>query len=72
MREGLTTYLKLAAQRFRRVLESSDDPQILERAASAIDAIVRAENYLDSNVNVALTLQQLTISLERAFVPQEV
>ena len=71
-REGLTTYLKLAAQRFRRELESSDDPDVLERAASAIDAIVRAEDYLDSNVNVALTLQQLTISLERAFAPQEV
>jgi DNA polymerase III delta' subunit len=70
-REGLAIYLKIAAQRFRRLLGSSDDPELLERAATAIDAIVRAENYLDSNVNVALTLQQLAISLERAFAPME-
>src|SRR5205823_8865525 len=66
-REGLAIYFKLSAQHFRRLLESSDDQADLERAASAIDAIARAENYLDSNVNVALTLQQLALSLERAF-----
>jgi len=71
-REGLAIFLRLGAQHFRRLLESTDDPDALERAATAIDAIARAENYLDSNVNVALTLQQLALSLERAFATQEV
>jgi hypothetical protein len=37
----------------------------MERACDAIDAIVRAESYLDANVNVPLLLQQLAIALER-------
>jgi len=71
-REGLAIYLKLSAQRFGRLLESTDDPETLECAASAIDAIVRAENYLDSNVNIALTFQQLAMTLERTFAAQGV
>src|SRR5207244_911559 len=70
-REGLAIFFRLAAQHFRRLLESTDDPSVPERAASAIDAIARAENYLDSNVNVALTLLQLALSLDRAFATQE-
>jgi DNA polymerase-3 subunit delta' len=66
-REGLAIYLKLAAQRFRRLLESESDPEILENVATAIDEIVRAENYLDSNVNIPLVFQQLSMSLERTF-----
>jgi len=30
-----------------------------------IDSITRAENYLDSNVNTALVLQQLAVAIER-------
>jgi DNA polymerase-3 subunit delta' len=67
-REGLTLYLKLSAARFRQRLTETDDPDALERACSAIDAIVRAENYLDSNVNIALTFQQLASALGREFV----
>jgi DNA polymerase III delta' subunit len=67
-REGLSLYLRLAAQRFRRMIaDSPDDPDRLDRAASAIEAIVRAEGYLDGNVNVALVFQQLAMTLERAF-----
>ena len=33
----------------------------------AIDAIARAEVNLDSNVNVALTFQQLAVALRREF-----
>lgn len=69
-REGLTLYLKLSAARFRQRLAETDDPDALERACSAIDAIVRAENYLDSNVNIALTFQQLASALSREFVRQ--
>jgi DNA polymerase-3 subunit delta' len=66
-REGLSLYLKIAANRFRQRLASTTDPDDLEAACAAIDAIVRAENYLDSNVNVALTFQQLAATLERDF-----
>ncbi|MEO6436365.1 MAG: DNA polymerase III subunit delta', partial [Tepidisphaeraceae bacterium] len=62
-REGLSLYLKLAALRFRQQLTQTTDPDALERACAAIDAIVRAEQYLDSNVNVALTFQQLATAL---------
>ena len=66
-REGLSLYLKIAANRFRQRLAATTDPDELEAACAAIDAIVRAENYLDSNVNVALTFQQLAATLERDF-----
>jgi DNA polymerase-3 subunit delta' len=66
-REGLSLYLKIAANRFRQRLASTTDPDELEAACAAIDAIVRAENYLDSNVNVALTFQQLAATLARDF-----
>src|SRR5688572_2616112 len=67
-REGLALYLRLAANRFRHKLSETTDPDALERACAAIDAIVRAETYLDANVNVALTFQQLAVALEREFV----
>jgi DNA polymerase-3 subunit delta' len=65
-REGLTLYLKIAAARFRQRLAQTPDPEQLEQACAAIDAIARAESYLDGNVNVALTFQQLAATLERA------
>ncbi|HEV2296614.1 MAG TPA: DNA polymerase III subunit delta' [Tepidisphaeraceae bacterium] len=64
-REGMTLYLHVAATRFRKRLGETTDPDDLERACTAIDATVRAEQYLHANVNVALTLQQLAITLER-------
>lgn len=64
-REGLTLYLTVAGERFRRRLSEATDPAELERACAAIDAIARAETYLDSNVNTAIALQQLSIALER-------
>jgi hypothetical protein len=68
-REGLALYLKIASSHFRRRLAAVADPEELERACSAIDAVARAENYLDSNVNVALTFQQFASALEREFAP---
>jgi DNA polymerase-3 subunit delta' len=64
-REGLTLYLTLAGERFRRRLTQNSDPAELERACAAIDAIARAETYLDANVNTAIALQQLSIALEK-------
>jgi len=67
-RDGLAVYLRIAAEHFRKLLESRENPDELERAATAIDAITRAEQYLDSYVNTPLVLQQLTLALEGAFV----
>lgn len=64
-REGLTLYLHVAATRFRKRLAETPDTDDLDRACTAIDAIVRAEEYLHANVNVALTLQQLAVTLDR-------
>ncbi|HEV7301993.1 MAG TPA: DNA polymerase III subunit delta' [Tepidisphaeraceae bacterium] len=63
-REGLGLYLRLASEHLRTKLTGDNDTD-LERAADAIDVIVRAENYLDSNVNTALVFQQLAVALER-------
>ena len=62
-REAMGLYLRLAADHVRGHLRAESDPDRLERACAAIDAVVRAERYLDANVNVALVFQQLTIAL---------
>jgi DNA polymerase III delta' subunit len=73
-REGLALYLHLAAEHVRRRLEAFGAPDQpgaaveLERACAAIDAIARAEEYLDANVNIALVFQQLAATLERECV----
>jgi DNA polymerase-3 subunit delta' len=64
-REGLSLYLMIAGERFRKRLAEQQDPAELERACAAIDAIARAEGYLDANVNTAIALQQLSLALER-------
>ena len=66
-RAGLSLYLKIAANRFRQRLAATADADELESACRAIDAIARAETYLDGNVNVALTFQQLAATLQRDF-----
>jgi len=63
-REGLLIYLKLSAQVLRQQLRQTTDPDALERLCAGIDAIARAENYIDSNVNTSLVFQQLAIALE--------
>jgi hypothetical protein len=66
-REGMVLYLKLVAQFFRRRMpQIEDDPDQLERACAAIDAVVRAEGYVESNVNIPLVLQQFAVALEGA------
>jgi DNA polymerase-3 subunit delta' len=67
VRDGLSLYLRIAAEYFRKQLENGDDAERIEQAASVIDAIVRAEQYLDSYVNTPLVLQQLTIAMENSF-----
>jgi DNA polymerase III delta' subunit len=67
-RAGLTLYLRLAAQRFRAELTREDDPDRLERACAAIDAIAQAERYLDANVNVSIALQNLSAVLGEVLV----
>lgn len=66
-REALSLYLRLAAQVFRRHLTSADDPETLEKLAGGIDAVVRADQYLDGNVNLSLIFQQFVVTLESLF-----
>lgn len=66
-REGLNLYLRLAAGHFRSQLSASEDEGELERACTAIDAIARAETYLDANVNVPIIFQQLSLAMSRAY-----
>jgi DNA polymerase-3 subunit delta' len=65
-REGLSLFLKLAANHVRAKLRTETDADRLENCCLLIDSIVRAEGYLDANVNVALTLQQLAMAMEMA------
>jgi DNA polymerase-3 subunit delta' len=67
-REGLTLYLRVAADHVRRKLPELNDPDALEQACTTIESIRRAETYLDENVNVPVVLQQLAASLERRVV----
>lgn len=61
-REGMGLYLKIAADRCRSKLAGAS-PAEQDRLCSAIEAIVQAEQYLDSNVNTALVFQQLSLNL---------
>jgi hypothetical protein len=64
-REGLSLYLSIAAQRFRRVLRESPDPHALDQACTALEAIAKADDYLDANVNIPIIFQQLAQTLIR-------
>ena len=68
-RDGLAVYLRIAAEHFRRLLGEREDAEEIERVASAIDAISRSEQYLDSYVNAPLVLQQLSLAIQGAFAP---
>jgi DNA polymerase-3 subunit delta' len=65
-REGLGLYLRISADHVRAKLRIETDPDRLERCCGLIDAIVRAEGYLDANVNVSLVFQQLAVAMEAA------
>ena len=61
-RAGHGLYLALAADHMRRRLldaEPAEMPDLCDR----IDAVARADLYLSANVNVALALRQLELSL---------
>jgi DNA polymerase-3 subunit delta' len=65
-REGLALFLNVAAEHVRRRMPAvADDPERLEQACATVDALTRAEQYLDENVNVSLVFQQLAAALER-------
>jgi DNA polymerase-3 subunit delta' len=60
MRNGLMMYMGIASRRIRTKL---GDGNVVDRACSAIEAIARAEKYLDANVNVAIVMEQLSGSV---------
>jgi DNA polymerase-3 subunit delta' len=64
-REALSLYLRLAAQRFRRLLKESNNADELDLACTAIEAIAQADDYLDANVSIPIVLQQLALTLTR-------
>ncbi|HEX2971184.1 MAG TPA: DNA polymerase III subunit delta' [Tepidisphaeraceae bacterium] len=66
-REALGLYLRLAGQFLRRRLPQQTQSDSLDALCSAIEALARAELYLDSNVNISLIFQQLAVTLERLF-----
>ncbi|HSI36736.1 MAG: hypothetical protein ACAI43_01150 [Phycisphaerae bacterium] len=63
-REGLGLYLKLTGQHFRRMLASG---QGVERACESIEAIARADEHLEANVNIPVIFQQLAMTLGRVW-----
>jgi len=64
-RSGLQVLLRLAADHIRQRLPASNSA---EAECVRIDALARAERYLDMNVNLALILQQLASAVASAEV----
>jgi DNA polymerase III delta' subunit len=62
VREGLLVHLRIAAGYFRRRLDGAAPTQV-ERACDAIDAVARAETYLQANVNSSIVFAQLEQAL---------
>ncbi|HEX8325729.1 MAG TPA: AAA family ATPase [Tepidisphaeraceae bacterium] len=67
-RDGLGVYLRLTARHFQAALRTESNGDALERLCGGIDSVVRCEQYLDGNVNIALALQQLGATLQTLFV----
>lgn len=65
-RVGLDIYLSIAAEHLRRRLAEATEPDRLESLCAMIEAVGQAEAYFDANVNVAVALQQLSLTLETA------
>ena len=61
------SYLRIASNHFRRRLIDLQDAEEAERLCAAIDAVVQAEGYVESNVNVPLVVQQFASALEGLF-----
>jgi DNA polymerase-3 subunit delta' len=62
-RDGLGVYFRLASDHLRSRLAADASPAELDRTCDQIDALRRAESYVDANVNVALVLQQVGVDL---------
>lgn len=71
-REGLTTWLLIASEHLRKRLSSLEEADEIERTCAAIDALARAGQYLESNVNISLVIQQVVMTIERTFAAQAV
>ena len=62
-REGVSLYLKLAAERLARRMRDDAGGGGIARACDAIEVLSRADQFLDANVNIAAILQQVALSL---------
>jgi DNA polymerase-3 subunit delta' len=67
-REGLSLYLRIASEHIRRLMPKTDEPDRLERLATAIDAFHETAMNLEANVSIPLSFQQLSVALERSLV----
>lgn len=66
-RDGLLLYLHIAASHLRKRLTELTDADALERTCGGIDALVRAEKYINANVTISLVFQELSVSLDEQF-----
>lgn len=66
-REAVTLFLRLAAHRFQRVLRESADTAQIERACDAIEALAQAIDHIEANVNLAIALQHVSLTLARLY-----
>ena len=64
-RDGLVVYFRLAADHLRGRLAGDASADDLDRTCDQIDALRRAEAYVDGNVNTALVLQQIGVDLAK-------
>jgi DNA polymerase-3 subunit delta' len=62
VRSGLAIFMGIAARRFRDQMVQNSENETLEQSCRAIEALAQAEKYLDANVNISLTLEQLAVA----------
>ena len=64
-RAGIGVYLRIASDHLRARLSRDEPASVIDKTCDQIDAVRRAEAYIDGNVNVALVLQQVGAELSR-------
>ncbi|MCS7033383.1 MAG: DNA polymerase III subunit delta' [Phycisphaerae bacterium] len=62
-REGAVVLLNAAAEHLRRRLGETADPEKLQQLCHRIEAAITTERYIDSNVTLALALEQFAAAI---------
>lgn len=65
-RDGMSLYLRLAAEMFRRRLAGAPDAAAAEAACRAIETLVQCGEYVEANVTISLVAEHAAAQLGRS------